>query len=77
MKKCLANEKKKQPKVIALQPAKKTSNRSMLQIAASVAILFTGYLLGGYQESQNSQQEIAVYQNEQKAIKREYDAGND
>jgi hypothetical protein len=65
----LANEKKKQPKVIALQPAKKSSYKSMLQIAASVAILFTGYLLGGYQESQNSQIEIASYQTEQKQLK--------
>ena len=65
----LANEKKKQTKVIPLQPAKRNTNRSMLQIAASVAILFTGYLLGGYQESQNSLQEIAVYQNEKKELK--------
>ena len=65
----LANEKKSQTKVIALQPAKQHRYKSMLQIAASVAILFTGYLIGGYQESQNSQQEIAVYQNEQKQLK--------
>lgn len=65
----LANEKKVQTKVIALQPAKQHRYKSMLQIAASVAILFTGYLIGGYQESQNSQQEIAVYQNEQKQLK--------
>ncbi len=65
----LAQEKKKQPKVIALQPAKRNSYKSVLQIAASVAILFTGYLLGGYQESQNSQKEIATYQTEQKQLK--------
>jgi hypothetical protein len=65
----LANEKDKQPKVIALQPSKKNSYKSMLQIAASVAILFTGYLIGGYQESQNSQIEIATYQTEQKQLK--------
>ena len=62
----LAIEKKAQTKVIALQPAKRSSYKSVLQIAASVAILFTGYLIGGYQENQNSQNEIASYQKEHK-----------
>lgn len=60
--KMLAKEKKYQPKVIALQPSKKNSYKNVLQIAASIAILFTGYLIGGYQENQNSQHEIARYQ---------------
>ena len=67
----LANEMKKQPIVVALQPAKRNTYKSVLQIAASVAILFTGYLLGGYQESKSSQQEIATYQNEQKELKKD------
>ena len=65
----LAKEKEAQNKVISLYPNKKKSYKSVLQIAASVAILFTGYLIGGYQESQNSQQEIASFQNEQKQLK--------
>jgi anti-sigma-K factor RskA len=65
----LANEKKSQAKVIRLEPTRKNTYRSMLQIAASVAILFTGYLVGGYQESKNSQQVIASFQNEQKQLK--------
>ena len=62
----LANEKKSQAKVIRLEPTKKKTYKSMLQIAASVAILFTGYLIGGHQESQHSQQEIASYQKQHK-----------
>jgi hypothetical protein len=65
----LAKEKKAQSKVIPLHSNKKNSFKGMLQIAASVAILFTGYLIGGYQESQNTQQEIASFQNEQKQLK--------
>jgi len=64
----LAEEKAKQTKVIALTP-KKSSFKSFLQIAASVAILFTGYLIGGYQESQNSKQELMAFQNEKKQLK--------
>ncbi len=64
----LAQEKAKQTKVIALNP-KKDSFKSFLQIAASVAILFTGYLIGGYQESQNSQQELMAFKNEKKQLK--------
>jgi len=65
----LANEKKSQAKVIRLEPTRKSTYKNMLQIAASIAILFTGYLIGGYQESQNTQQEITVFQNEQKQLK--------
>ena len=64
----LAREKEAQSKVIPLH-TKKSSFKSLLQIAASIAILFTGYLFGGYQESQNSQLEITAYQNEQKQLK--------
>jgi hypothetical protein len=64
----LANEKKSQTKVIALN-LKKNSFKSYLQIAASIAILFTGYLIGGYQESQNSEQELMAFQNEKKQLK--------
>ena len=62
----LAKEKSSQPKVIALDSVKKNSFKSVLQIAASIAILFTGYLIGGYQESKNTQQEIASYQKQHK-----------
>ncbi len=65
----LVKEKKSQSIVIPLQPATQFRYKNMLQIAASIAILFTGYLIGGFQESQNSQQEIAVYQTEQKQLK--------
>lgn len=65
----LSNEKKSQAKVIRLEPTRKSTYKSMLQIAASVAILFTGYLIGSFQERQNAQQEIAVYQNKQKQLK--------
>lgn len=67
--KMLEEEKTLQSKVIKLKPTTKNSYKSVLQIAASVAILFTGYLLGGYQESKNSQQELATYQNEKKQLK--------
>jgi len=62
----LADEKMMQHKVIPLQQAKRKSYKSVLQIAASIAILFSGYLIGGYQESQQSKQEIANYQKEHK-----------
>lgn len=65
----LAKEKEAQNKVITLHANKKHSYKSMLQIAASIAILFTGYLIGGYQENQHNQQEIASIQNEQKQLK--------
>ena len=65
----LEKEKQVQPKVIPLQKTKRSSYISILQVAASVAILITGYLLGGYQENKNSQQEIANYKNEQKQLK--------
>lgn len=62
----LAKEKSLQPKIIALNSSKKNSFKSVLQIAASIAILLTGYLIGGYQESKNTQQVIANYQQEHK-----------
>lgn len=65
----LEQEKEKQTKVVKLVPSNNNSYKSVLQIAASVAILLTGYLFGGYQESKNHQQEIASYQKEQKELK--------
>ncbi|MBL4905406.1 MAG: HEAT repeat domain-containing protein [Flavobacteriaceae bacterium] len=65
----LQEEKQKQTKVITLQPIKKKSYITLLQVAASVAILFTGYLIGGYQESSNSQKEITAFKNEQQQLK--------
>lgn len=65
----LEKEKQEQTKVISLSTSNKNSYKNVLQIAASVAILLTGYLLGGYQESKNHQQEIANYQEEQKQLK--------
>lgn len=65
----LEKEKQEQTKVISLSTSDKNSYKSILQIAASVAILLTGYLLGGYQESKSHQQEIANYQEEQKQLK--------
>jgi hypothetical protein len=65
----LEQEKEKQTKVVKLAPTNNNSYKSVLQIAASVAILLTGYLFGGYQENKNHQQEIASYQKEQKQLK--------
>ena len=62
----LAKEKQAQTKVITLQTPKKNNYKSLLQIAASVAILFTGYVFGGYQESKSSQQELAIHQKQHK-----------
>lgn len=67
--KMLEKEKLSQSKVVQLNSSTKSSYKSILQIAASVAILFTGYLLGGYQESKNTQQKLATYQNEKKQLK--------
>ena len=62
----LAKEKQEQHKVISIQSRKKNRDKTLLQVAASIAILLSGYLLGGYQESINSKQEITSYQNQHK-----------
>lgn len=64
--KMLEREKNAQVKIIPLEKTKKSAYKSILQIAASIAILLTGYLFGGYQESKNTQQEIANYQQKNK-----------
>lgn len=65
----LAKEKKAQSNVIPLHTDKKNSFKSILQIAASIAILLTGYILGGYQESKNYNEKVAEFKNEQKELK--------
>ncbi len=65
----LTQEKLAQSKVVQLQPKKNKSYKSMLQIAASIALLFTGYLIGGYQESRQTEIQLAKHQKEQQEIK--------
>lgn len=65
----LAKEKKAENNVITMHTAKKNSYKNILQIAASIAILFTGYLLGGYQESKSSNEKVAEFKNDKKELK--------
>lgn len=58
--KMLEEEKQSQPKVIHLNQKKKKSYKSLMQIAASVAILMTGYLLGGYNQNTSSENQHMI-----------------
>lgn len=58
--KMLEEEKQSQPKVIHLNQKKKKSYKSLMQIAASVVILMTGYLLGGYNQNTSSENQHMI-----------------
>ena len=66
----LEEEKRLQANVIALKPQQNNlSWKTAFQIAASIAILFTGYFLGSHYQQQNTQKEIAVLQRETQLMK--------
>ncbi len=67
----LEEEKQKQTKVIAISPKGMLSWKTAFQIAASVAILLTGYFIGSNKEKQVAQNEITNLQLETLQMKQD------
>ena len=65
----LEEEKQLQSETNLSKPIYKLSWKNAFQIAASIALLLTGYFLGNYSQEQHTQKEIAVLQHETQLMK--------